>query len=94
MRKRLKRAALNLILRLVIRYFREKRVHWMTMVDGQPLHRAEGKLTGGYILRGPDGVPNGATMLFAQPGLSISDQRRFPLTAIRRDKVLGWTVYD
>ena len=93
MRRTVKRLVLTVILKLVIRYFRERKVHWMTLIDGQPLHRAEGKLTGGYILRDRYGIPTGATMLFAQPGLSISDQRRFPLTSLRRDKVLGWAIY-
>jgi hypothetical protein len=90
MRKRLS----TWLLKLVIRYFRERKVHWMTYVDGQLLHRAEGKLTGGFITRDASGMPTGATMLFAQPGLSLSDLRRFPLTAIKRDKTLGWIIID
>lgn len=83
-----------LLLKIVMGYFRERKVHWMTRIDGQLVHRAEGRLTGGFISRDRNGMPTGATMLFAQPGLSISDLRRFPITSIKRDKVLGWIIID
>ncbi len=90
---KVKRLVYTALLKAVIAYFREREVHWMTYVDGQPLHRATGKLTGGFIQRDKHGVPVKATMLFATPGV-IGDMRRFPLTAIRRDKVLGWTIWE
>lgn len=90
----LKRLVANVLLKVVIRYFTERKVHWMTYVDGQPLHRATGKLTGGIINRDRYGMPTGATMLFAMPGVSIKDIRRFPLTSLKRDPHLGWCIFS
>ena len=94
MRDKVRRLVANVLLRIVIRYFTERTVHWMTYIDGQPLHRATGKLTGGSVIRDKSGMPTGATMLFAMPGVSIKDIRRFPLSSLKRDKVLGWCIFS
>ena len=85
---------LEKLLGIVRAYFIGKTVHWMTNLDGQIVYRAEGKIVGGIIKRDHARNVDGMNLLWAQPGRSETDLRRVSITAIVRDKTLGWVFYD
>lgn len=82
------------LLQVVRAYFIGKTVHHMSRLDGQPIHRAEGKVIGGVIRRDATRMPTGMELFLSTPGRSPTDLKRFPVTALERDKTLGWMFYD
>lgn len=91
---RLRNWLLEKLLGAVRAYFIGKTVHWMTILDGRTIYRAEGKMVGGIVKRGPDRTIEGMQLMWSQPGRSQTDLKRVPITAIARDKTLGWVFYD
>ena len=83
-----------LLLKAIRAYFSGRTVHWMTRLDGQPLHRAEGRVISGRIDRGPEKNPVGMTFFWLMPGRPIHEMKRFSLQAIERDKILGWVFFE
>ena len=81
------------ILKVLRAYFSGRTVHWMTRLDGQPLHRGEGKVISARIDRGDNRDPTGMTFFWTMPGRPLRDLKHFPLSAIERDKTLGWVFY-
>lgn len=90
----------ELLLKAVRAYFVRRTVHWMYRLDGQILHRAEGKVISGRIDRGPApspskrGDPVGMTLFWSVPGRPIYDMKHFPIFSLSWDKTLGWVFYE
>jgi hypothetical protein len=81
------------LLKVIRAYFSGRTVHWMTRLDGQPLHRAEGKVISARIDRGAYGDPVGMTFFWNMPGRPLHEMKRFPISTIEWDKTLGWVFY-
>lgn len=84
----------ELVLKAIRAYFTGRTVHWMTRLDGQPLHRGEGKVVSGRIDRGPDRSPIGMTFFWSMTGRPIHEVKRFSVLSLARDKTMGWCFYD
>jgi len=88
------------MLRMTRAYFVGRTVQWMTRLDGQPLHRGEGKVISGRIDRGPapapgkHGDPTGMTLFWSMTGRPIHEMKRFSILNLGRDKTMGWVFYD
>lgn len=84
----------ELLLKVIRAYFTGRVVHWMTRLEGQPLHRGQGKVVSARIDRGADRSPIGLTFFWTMPGRPIYEMKRFCLSDLKRDKVMGWCFYD
>jgi hypothetical protein len=90
----------ELLLKAVRAYLVGRTVHWMTRLDGQPLHRGEGKVISGRIDRfpapapGKRGNPNGMTLFWSMTGRPVHEIKRFSILSLVRDKTMGWVFYD
>lgn len=91
---RLKNWITEKLFQVVRAYFSGRKVHWMSLLDGQPIHRAEGAVISAVISRGSAGEPIGLSFAWLLPGRPLRELRRFPLRAISYDKQLGWVFYD
>lgn len=90
---RIKARLTEWLLKAIRAYFTGRTVHWMTRLQGQPLHRAEGKVVSARIDRGAHRQPVGMTLFWAIPGRPLREMKRFSVLDLSRDKVMGWVFY-
>ena len=91
---RVKARIVEWLLKAIRAYFTGRTVHWMTRLQGQPLHRGEGKVVSARIDRNGKREAIGMTFFWAMPGRPIYEMKRFSVTKLNRDKVMGWVFYD
>ena len=84
----------ELILKVIRFYFTGRKVHWMSRLDGQPLHRATGTVVSARIDRDGKKNPVGMTFFWSIPGRPIYEMKRFSFAALQRDKTMGWVFFD
>ena len=88
----LKRKIAELTLAGTTRWLRHKHVHLIDTSQGVLDYYGEGRVIGGKLVEGPGGSVMGITLLWTSTGTSTPDYRHYPLSALRRDKVLGLAI--